>query len=57
MPRARARRPSGSTPSISWLVIGPSISALVTSGIAIERPTPPRAVPSMTARAGRWGFR
>ena len=31
--------------------------APVTSGIAIDRATPPRAATSMTVRAGTWGFR
>ena len=48
-PRPSASRPSGRTGASSRSVIGPSISALVTSGIAIESPTPPSEVASMIA--------
>ncbi len=57
MPSASASRPSGRTGPISWSVIGPSISAFVTRGIAIERPTPASAVVSMMASAPRCGRR
>ena len=56
-PSANASRPSGSTGPISLSVIGPSIIALVTSGMAIDSPTPVSAVPSMMHSAGMCGRR
>ena len=56
-PRASASRPSGRTGPISFSVIGPSIIAFVTSGMAMERPTPTSAVPSMMPSEPRCGLR
>ncbi len=57
MPRPSTARPSGSTPPLSWWAIGPSISALMRSGIRIETPTPAIEVTSMIVSATRCGRR
>ena len=44
-------------PLASWSSIGPSIRALITSGIAIATATPDIEVTSMMTRAGMWGRR
>ena len=57
IPRQSASTPSGSTGPISWSVIGPSMIALVTSGIAIVRATPTSAVLAMITSERRCGRR
>ena len=44
-------------PLASWSSIGPSIRALITSGIEIATATPVIEVTSMMTRAGTWGRR
>ena len=56
-PNARASSPSGSTGASSPSAIGPSMTALVTSGIAIEVPTTASEVTSIVITAARWGRR
>ena len=44
-------------PLASWSSIGPSMSALMTSGIAMATAIPDIEVNSITTRAGMWGRR
>jgi hypothetical protein len=50
-------RPSGSRPLSSWWAIGPSIRALIWSGIMIDTATPASDATSMTDNARTCGRR
>jgi hypothetical protein len=56
-PRPMANRPRTSNPRGFELAIGPSITALVTSGITIAAPIPMPARKNITMKRARYGRR